>query len=172
MLNADILWLQFEVQLELSYESFIYIDITFMISLYQWSGSGEEHYLFKRFFSDISWCGPCHIRNYLVAVIIIIITVWLIRWQMLPFLQELSMRIGSVPDDSWLPGQCWVVQGRLWPSDLTWSAILTELYFEPIPVCTRRFDTRYVQIQCSTKFLTYLVYTAIKLQWCLYITPS
>jgi len=35
MLNADILWLQFEVQLELSYESFIYIDITFMISLYQ-----------------------------------------------------------------------------------------------------------------------------------------
>jgi len=28
--------------------------------------------------------------------------------------------------------------------------IPTAAYLEPVPICTRRFDTRYVQIQCNT----------------------
>jgi len=29
-------------------------------------------------------------------------------------------------------------------------AIPAAAYLEPVPICTRRFETRYVQIQCNT----------------------
>jgi len=31
----------------------------------------------------------------------------------------------------------------------TWN-LLPTAYLEPVPICTRRFETRYVQIQCNT----------------------
>ena len=56
---------------------------------------------------------------------IVIITVWLVRWQMWLFQWEGSVHVVSVPDNRWLPepGQCWVVQSGLNHQEpgVTWS---------------------------------------------------
>ena len=40
----------------------------------------------------------------IIIVIIIIIIMWLVRWWTLLFLQECSMLVDSMPDDTWIPG--------------------------------------------------------------------
>jgi len=44
-------------------------------------------------------------------------------------------------------------------------AIPPAVYLEPVPICTRRFETRYVQIQCNTGTYSQTIFPSASRLW-------